>query len=582
MGYLTSAAWQSLLEIVADSLSDSMRFAEIYHVDRFYAEKAIRSFTTMKDMAALGNKNARQNIVDYYIRLLESKNAAEVNDLICRAVDFCDISKNEPDVIFELLMADFSFEEIIREYREYSNEIALIDGEILRCVGEHIEQKFNFLSRYDGKRERLNFICTLLYAISYGQSCIETLQYMDINEIGILNKDYIYVIYKGIKIRLKFLSFDNAGTVINIQKKTTQKSALNYDMQNPMLITSKNNSNRISVAGYDMTPGDEDYYYNERIFNLNVTSLEDIKEKYNTIDDKIIEFLKYNQRGRGSFIVSGSDMGIGKSTFLLSMIGEYPTHLGIGILDQQNELQIGLKYPEKNVITIVENTKRDLAQSFAYLLKTSRDILVVSEITLPEEVSELVNSALRLNAGVSATMHSFSPYEVIPNLRNLMLKTPMYKDKNTAEEDIAGCIDLIIHLGRLSNGRIVVESIHEVFFNDIWKNEYLNERCLSEYKEEKEEYHTMQKTLMKLGIRYLQSMILGKQYTLRPIFVFNKERGEGGLCEGVGTRNEEQVCKNHSNDGTWEIVNVPSEQYFNKMSRYAGEKFTEEIKRIFK
>ena len=93
-------------------------------------------------------------------------------------------------------------------------------------------------------------------------------------------------------------------------------------MQNPILVTAKNNSNRISVAGYDVTPGDEDLYYNERIFNLSVVSLEDIKDEYNTIDDCILEFLKFNQKGRGSFIVSGSDMGVGKSTFLLSMMGE--------------------------------------------------------------------------------------------------------------------------------------------------------------------------------------------------------------------------------------------------------------------
>ena len=38
----------------------------------------------------------------------------------------------------------------------------------------------------------------------------------------------------------------------------------------------------------------------------------------------------------------------------------------------------------------------------------------------------------------------------------------MYNDKNTAEEDIAGSIDLIIHLGRLKDGRIKVMSIHEI------------------------------------------------------------------------------------------------------------------------
>ena len=257
-----------------------------------------------------------------------------------------------------------------------------------------------------------------------------------------------------------------------------------------------------------------------------------------------MEFLKFNQKGRGSFIVSGSDMGVGKSTFLLSMIGEYPSSWGIGILDPQNELQVGQKFPNKNVITLVENSKRNMAQCFAYLLKTSRDVLVVSEITLPEEVSELVNSALRLNAGVSATMHSFSPAEVVPNLRNLMMKTPMYKDKNTAEEDIANCIDLIIHLKRTNTGRIVVESIHEVYCDFSERDAYLetSEIALS--------------CLMRLGIEYLSGLLAGKKYILKKIFEYK--------------------------DGRWLMPETPSDSYFEKMSRYAGQNRVEKIKDIFK
>ena len=94
MGYLSTAEWKNLLAIVADSLSDSVRFAEIYHVDRVKAEKAIRSFTSVKDMAALGNKNARQNIVDYYVRILESYDKSALDEMINKAVDFINIEKN--------------------------------------------------------------------------------------------------------------------------------------------------------------------------------------------------------------------------------------------------------------------------------------------------------------------------------------------------------------------------------------------------------------------------------------------------------------------------------------------------------
>ena len=568
MGYLNSDSWKKLIEIVADSLSDSVRFAEIYQVDKISAEKAIRMFTSMKDMAALGSKTARQNIVDYYIKLLEAYDQDVLQRLIDDVINFKIIQKNKPEIVFELLLADFSFEEIWENYMNFTVDRSSVEGDLLLKTAEKLSAETEFMKKYEIKREKLNFICVLLYAVSYGQSCIESLQYKDINEIGILNKNYIYVVYKGAKIHLKFLQFENSGTIINIQKKTTQKSALNYDMQNPMLVTAKNNSNRISVAGYDVTPGDDDFYYNERIFNLNIVSLEDIRDKYKTIDNRIVEFLKFNQKGRGSFIVSGSDMGVGKSTFLLSMIGEYPNSWGIGILDQQNELQVGAKYPGKNVITLVENSKRTLAQCFAYLLKTSRDVLVVSEITLPEEVSELVNSALRLNAGVSATMHSFSPKEVIPNLRNLMMKTPMYHDKNTAEEDIASCIDLIIHLKRLNSGRIVVDSIHEVFSDTAWREEYVKkdlriskEELLNNNAEQQKDF--MITEFMNLGIKYFSNLMAGRQYMLRTLF-----RYKGRNCD-----NEESE---------WECPETPSEKYLNKMSRYAGEENSEKIRNMFK
>ena len=114
MGYLSTAEWKNLLAIVSDSLSDSVRFSEIYHVDRAKAEKAIRSFTSVKDMAALGNKTARQNLVDYYIRILESYDKNALDEMINEAVNFIDIELNLPEVIFELLLADFSFEEIFK------------------------------------------------------------------------------------------------------------------------------------------------------------------------------------------------------------------------------------------------------------------------------------------------------------------------------------------------------------------------------------------------------------------------------------------------------------------------------------
>jgi len=537
-----SDKWDILNTYISSSLTDVEVYKAIYNSDFLCAEQSINVFGEIKDLAALGDISARNSIIDHFVKVLSSPVFENTNNIIEELIDFEKIEKNDNCIIFEILINNINLCEILDKYKVnhlFSKELLV---EI--ALNENINRRISI--KYEKRRSRISFIAGVLYAITYGQDCIDSLQYQDINEIGVLNKDYIYITYKGNKIKLDFLSFNNRGTIINIQKKTTLNSSLNFDRQNPIIVTAKINSSRISAAGYDVTPYEEDVYYNERIFNLKKISLYDLKEQFGTINEYIYNLLIFNQNGKGSFLVTGSDMGVGKSTFLLSMLEQYPDSWGIGILDPQNELQAGKKYPLKNVLTIVENARKDLSKSFAYMLKTSRDVMVVSEITMPEEVSELVNSALRLNAGVCATMHSLSPEEVVPNLRNLMLRTDMYQNKSTAEEDISGSIDLIIHLKRTKNGKIVVHSIHEIFCENMETFNYSN--IIKNGTEEE-----VKLILIKLAAYALQEHVTGRHYYLRKLIEFD---------EG-------------NND--WVIYDIPSERYLNKMSRYADKSLLDSV-----
>lgn len=542
----TSPAWKRLFAVLTDALTKPDRYRMLYHTDLAYAERAVRLFTDWKDSASLGDYEARMGLIDYFVQVLEAEGDLSVQQDLEELVDFKELQKNSPLVLFEFLLANRSLPCLLDRYQieeQWSEEQ-------LREIVQKEEERESFLLRYQTRREQFCFLATLLYAATYGQDCIDSLQYQDVSEIGILNKDYIYVVHKGRKIRLRFLRFDSPGTIVNIQKKATQNAALNYDRQNPILVTAKNNASRISAAGYDVTPSEQDWYYNERIFHLQSISLETMVGSLHTIDTNLYWLLLLNQQGRGSFFVTGSDMGVGKSTFLLSMLEKYPNYWGIGILDPQNELQAGKKYPDKNVLTLVENARKDLSSCFAYLLKTSRDVIVVSEITMPEEVSELVHAALRLNAGVCATMHSYSPHEVVPNLRNLMLRTEMYQDKSTAEEDIAGSIDLIIHLGRLSGGRIVVESVHEIYLEQEWDSDRAS-AC------EEESLAALQRRWLCLQCRVLQEQLSGHKYRLRKLVEYDRDAD------------------------IWRIGCSPSEQYYRKMSRYADRQVLEQVRARF-
>ncbi|MDD5602892.1 MAG: ATPase, T2SS/T4P/T4SS family [Eubacteriales bacterium] len=422
------------------------------------AQTMSEAYPEEKEKAALGDRGCREGIIRRFTGALESgevkPEAAELLD----AVDFVRPWKNESSVMFEMLLTITGLPDI---FDKYVVETVFTEEKLVEIVKE---ERQKITARFSENAERLKFIAGMMYAAEYGQDCIDTLQYQDINEIGATRPGYIYVVYKGEKIHLRFLSIETRGRLVNIQKKTTRNAIVGYDEQNPAVTAVKLNSNRITVAGYGLTPSDDDLYYNERIFGLRHISIDELCYKYRTVDRTICEYLRISQAGRGSAFITGADMGVGKSTFMLALMGLVPDKWGIGILDTQNELRAAEKFPAKNIVTLIRIPSRTISECFTTMLKMSRDVLFIGEITTPEEVAELVNAALRLNAGVGATMHSLSPYETVTNIRNLMMRTDMYKDPLTAEYDIARAIDTIINLSRhpAEKGRIIADRIFGV------------------------------------------------------------------------------------------------------------------------
>ncbi len=519
-------------------------YRAVYEIDREQAETEVQLYSSLKSKAALGEKNARTYIVNQFTKILSTHlfdfNINSINNMI----NFENILENSVEIIFELLLSVYDISELIEKYKIGTSISEQQIRDIAKLEEDVCKERCHTLT------DRLKLTATFLYSKEYGQDCIDTLQYHNINEIGIIAKDYIYIVYKGRKIHLTFMSFKDKNVVLNIQKKTTQNSVLNYDENNPTVISSKNNSSRITVAGYDAIPNGGDIYYNERIFNLKKITLEEMRDQYRTINDLIYKFLILNQKGKGAHFITGADMGVGKSTFLLAMMEKVPNKWGIGILDTQNELQARRKYPNKNILTLIESPKRSITHCFELMLKMARDVLYVGEITKAAEVAELVNASLRLNAGVGATMHSLSPYEAITNIRNLTMRTDMYNDANIAESDISRGLDIIIHLSHhpSDEGRIIVEYIVEV--EHINKEQYINVNREGTLRQRVTNLIDM----MQIAI---QQYLYPKHYRYNTIIKYNSEKDE------------------------WIAVNCPSDSYFQKIGKYVGIKDIEDFKRCF-
>jgi len=514
---------------IDEKLNDTDKYQRLYNVDRREAEKEIQRYTVYKDKAALGRKEVRAHIINQYVIILKQFYKLD-DDGINKFIDFYELNNNNVQVVFEMLLEIYDISHIINKYGLF---IKVSEDDIWRIAKE---EESNIKERFD-LTKKLKLLAIFIYADVYGQDVIDTLQHHNISEIGIIDKDYVYIVYKGNKLHLEFLGFEDENVILNIQKKTTRNAVLNYDKSNPTLVTSKDNSSRITVAGFNAT-AEGDLYYNERIFNLSKITLEEMRDTYKTINELIYRMLTMNQKGRGSHFVTGSDMGVGKSTFLLAMMEKVPDMWGIGILDTQNELQARKKYPWKNVLTLIENPDRTIAQLFEIMLKMARDVIYVGEITKPAEVAELVNSSLRLNAGVGATLHSKTPFEVVTNLRNLMMRTEMYNNSEVAEADIARGLDLVVHLAKLESGRIVVDSIVEI--------EYVEqETFISPVVEGK--YEELLYNLAKMAQYAMLKYIYKRSYRYNEIIRYDREKDD------------------------WIALNLPSKEYFSKIGRYVNQ-----------
>lgn len=529
--------FETIINCIEKIFNDPDQYGKLYNIEQNQAELELNLYSELKNKAALGEIDARKYLINKYsilIRQIFDLNDEKVNEFM----NFNDVQDNHVEIIFEMLLELYDISELIEKYKL---PITIHEKDIRKIAALEKDK----IRTHFSLPNKIKLLALIVYSREYGQDIIDSLQHHNINEIGVIDKDYIYIVYKGVKIHLNFLSFRDNSIIENIQKKSTQNSTTNYDRQNPTVVAAKNNSSRITVAGFDITPTDEDLYYNERIFNLKRITLEEMRDNYYTINDIIYKFLCLNQKGRGSHFVTGADMGVGKSTFLLAMMEKVPDQWGIGILDTQNELQAKKKYPWKNILTLLVNTKRTIAQCFEFMLKTARDVLYVGEITMPGEVAELINASLRLNSGVGATMHSLSPFEVVTNVRNLMMRTEMYNDARLAEADIARGLDLIIHLSKLEGGRIIVENIIEVQFVEL--DSFRLPVLEGTYKDRLS-------NLIDLAQFALQKYLYSKSYRYNELIKYDYKNNQ------------------------WMIKNLPSERYFEKIGKYVTQDEIKEMK----
>jgi len=297
-----------------------------------------------------------------------------------------------------------------------------------------------------------------------------------ITEIMINNFNQVYVEENDVIRKTEIIFRDNSH-IRNLVDKILSPLGLRLDESSPMVDARLKNGSRVNVVLNPVTVND--IVVTIRKFKKNIMDMDSL-EKEGTINKKIADFIEVCVKSRLNIIVSGAT-STGKTTFLNVISNFIPPDERIVTIEETLELNLNLHHVIKlesrppNLEGKGEITIRDLVRNS---LRMRPDRIIVGEIRGAEAV-DVLQAMNTGHSGSMTTVHSNSPRDMVSRLETMILMSRLNLNPSTARRMIASSIDLIIHLGKLKNGRRILLEVSEL----VNKNESIGSNTILEVKD---------------------------------------------------------------------------------------------------
>lgn len=175
------------------------------------------------------------------------------------------------------------------------------------------------------------------------------------------------------------------------------------------------------------------------------------------------EFLSLCVQMHRNLVISGGT-GTGKTSMLNALSACIPRHERVIVIEDTSELQLAegghtvcLEAQQGNGEDRQKLTIREL---FANSLRMRPDRIVVGEVRRGEAL-DLIQSMISGHAGALTTVHANTPRDAVIRLETLCLMSDTELPVYVARQQVASAVQLVVQLGRLSDGSRRVVSIAE-------------------------------------------------------------------------------------------------------------------------
>ncbi len=422
-------------------------------------------------------------------------------------------SQDKFDIIIFMYKKDFGYEALTQMIKKYNLAVLkYIDGETKPSyviTADEInniynEEKFDLMFS-----DKLNVVVQRIYQHYKGYSSIDEIRDMNIDgvsggvsglpesflsQVAQTDSDYlgqitehkvpracdsIWIFFQGKSIRLAFLSFGKESEL----KRVCQNI---YKYNNPGQLSDSNgfkinemkDGSRVVVVRPSMS---ETWAFFVRKFDVKRATLEQLI----TVPGKedAIDLLKFLVKGARVIALTG-EQGCGKTTMLMGMIENIYETMNIRVQETAFELHLRKIYPTRNILSFRETDTVSGQMGLDVQKKTDGSVNIIGEVATDPVASWMIQAAQVASKFTLFTHHAKTFPNLITALRNSMLRTGVFTDEKTAEEQVVQVLNFDIHLVKDFRGRRYIERVTECVPIE-QKNEYVFEHSPNEKMEEK-------------------------------------------------------------------------------------------------
>ena len=422
-------------------------------------------------------------------------------------------SQDKFDIILFMYKKDFGYEALTQMIKKYNLAVLkYIDGEtkpsyvITADEINNIYNEENFDLMFSDK---LNVVVQRIYQHYKGYSSIDEIRDMNIDgvsggvsglpesflsQVAQTDSDYlgqitehkvpracdsIWIFFQGKSIRLAFLSFGKESEL----KRVCQNI---YKYNNPGQLSDSNgfkinemkDGSRVVVVRPSMS---ETWAFFVRKFDVKRATLEQLI----TVPGKedAIDLLKFLVKGARVIALTG-EQGCGKTTMLMGMIENIYETMNIRVQETAFELHLRKIYPTRNILSFRETETVSGQMGLDVQKKTDGSVNIIGEVATDPVASWMIQAAQVASKFTLFTHHAKTFPNLITALRNSMLRTGVFTDEKTAEEQVVQVLNFDIHLVKDFRGRRYIERVTECVPIE-QKNEYVFEHSPNEKIEDK-------------------------------------------------------------------------------------------------